>query len=176
MCSNKYKPNDPKTKLFYLKQLFIAINIILSTISTKSDALDAPTGKITFPNGKTIDVIIARGSAAQTRGLSGVKANEFPQNSGMLFIYNAWGMKTFWMPDTYFNLDIIFLDPDLKIIYIEKNMVAHPGMENTKPISYTKSTYSFHVLEVRADANLTSTLKIGDQLIWVGTQLFSKKN
>ncbi|MDA9189620.1 DUF192 domain-containing protein [bacterium] len=104
----------------------------------------------------------------QTRGLSGVKDKDFKEDQAMLFFYSQDSIRSFWMPDTYFNLDIIFLDKDFQILYISKNVKAHPGRSEPPAIAVTKKVYCRHVLEVRADSKITKDLKKGDKLkaIW----------
>lgn len=68
-----------------------------------------------------------------SKGLSGIKPSDFSVNDSMLFVNDRMGERRFWMPDTYFNLDIIFLDSDLKIVGIEKNVPMHPGMGEPPP-------------------------------------------
>ena len=43
------------------------------------------------------------------------------ENNGMLFIFNNNNEKSFWMKNTFINLDIIFIDEDLQITKISKN-------------------------------------------------------
>jgi uncharacterized membrane protein (UPF0127 family) len=46
----------------------------------------------------------------QEQGLSGIRPENFNNDQGMLFFYLEDGEKLFWMPDTYFNLDLFYLD------------------------------------------------------------------
>ncbi len=42
-----------------------------------------------------------------------------PQNKGMLFAFKNYDYLNFWMKDTFIPLDIIFLDPSMKIVDIQ---------------------------------------------------------
>ena len=53
-----------------------------------------------------IPIILAKNEQQQSKGLSSIKSENWPNELGMLFFYNKAGMRSFWMPDTYFNLDI----------------------------------------------------------------------
>ena len=114
-------------------------------------------------SGRTLQTVLLVTPEEQRVGLSGVKDNEFADNEAALFWYEEDDIKRFWMPDTYFNLDIIFLDESLRIIDIERDMPAHPGMQEPPPIRYTRSIRARHVLEVKAKSDISGVLKIGDQ-------------
>ncbi len=120
------------------------------------------------PQGKSIELRLAIERHEHIKGLSGIKSSEFKMNEGMLFINPAESLRTFWMIDTYFNLDIIFLDSKLKIVGIEKNVLAHPGENEPPPIYRTQTYQSQFVLETKAHAPFSQTLKKGDQLKFFG--------
>ena len=82
--------------------------------------------------------------------VSGLRTLEI--NQGMLFVYKEEGPRRFWMPDTYFNLDIIFLDKNLVIVAIEKNVPHHPGRKVPPPIYSTKTYRAKYVLEIKANS------------------------
>ncbi len=108
------------------------------------------------------------------KGLSGVKPAEFPNDKGMLFVNDQMGKRTFWMPDTYFNLDIIFLDTNLQIVGIEKNVPFHPGYTEPPAIYRTKVYQAMYVLETKAGAPFSKALKVGDQLKWISSTSLSE--
>ncbi|MCO4793938.1 MAG: DUF192 domain-containing protein [Bacteriovoracaceae bacterium] len=116
--------------------------------------------KLAFPSGKLIDTKLAITQEEQTIGLSGTKSSDFGASDALLFFYFETDMKGFWMPNTLFDLAIIFLDKDLKIIDWE---IAphHPGMDEPPSIYRTKQYKSRHVLEIRADSPLVKELEKG---------------
>lgn len=130
--------------------------------------------KIQNPHGVSVELDLALTRAQHTQGLSGLKSKDFSDSRGMLFVNESVGPRRFWMPDTYFNLDIIFLDPNLKIVGIEKNVPAHPG--NLRPASiYKTGTYAAQfVLETRAGAAFGKNLKKHDQLKFIGPTSLSE--
>jgi uncharacterized protein len=119
--------------------------------------------KLAMPSGKVIDTKLAITSAEQTKGLSGTQSQDFGPYEGLLFFYLQDDLKGFWMPDTYFDLAIIFLDKDFKVVGHE---IAphHPGMTEPPQIYRTKSYLCRHVLEIRADSPLVSELHKGMEL------------
>jgi uncharacterized membrane protein (UPF0127 family) len=63
---------------------------------------------------------------------------------GMLFVFPDNEPRSFWMKNTYLPLDIIYLDPNLKVGSIVKN---------AQPLSLTKRTSegpAKYVVEVRS--------------------------
>lgn len=100
------------------------------------------------------------------KGLSGVKSKDMSFNEGMLFVNESMGPRKFWMPDTYFNLDIIFLNSRMQVVGIEKNVPAHPGL-NEPPVIYRTGTYEAqYVLETKSGSPFSARLKVGDRLEW----------
>ena len=81
-------------------------------------------------------------------------------NHGMIFIFDSEDTHSFWMKDTYIALDMIFVDAQKHVIYIE---------ENTTPLSETPITPtspSQYVLEVPAGTANTNDINIGDTLVF----------
>lgn len=99
---------------------------------------------------------------AQTKGLSGMKPQDFSEDEGMLFVYDKSGPRRFWMPDTYFNLDIYFLDANYKILAAEKNVPFHPGRQEPPLIYQTKTYNAQYVLEMKSSSPISKILKVGE--------------
>lgn len=119
---------------------------------------------LAHPSGRIIKTVLLVTAKEQEVGLSGTKDHEFAENEGALFWYQDDNVKGFWMPDTYFNLDLVFLDGSLKIIDIDRNLQAHPGRAEPPAIQFSKRVRARHVLEVKANSPFATVLKIGDQL------------
>ncbi len=116
--------------------------------------------------GSEIHLRVSASEAQKLQGLSGVRKADFKINEGMLFFYKSDGVRQFWMPNTFFNLDIIFLDKNFKIVHIDHNVQAHPGLSDKTPIARTKSIYCRHVLEIRSDSPLAREVQVGNTLKW----------
>ena len=72
------------------------------------------------------------------------------------------------MPDTYFDLDIFFLDKDYVVLHIERKVKHHPGRSEPPAIARTPPIFSRHVLELKAASELSQLIKKGDKLKLVG--------
>ena len=130
--------------------------------------------KMANPDAKTVNVRLALTPHEHSKGLSGIRASKFSNDSGMLFVNDSMGERRFWMPDTYFNLDIIFLDQDLVIVGIEKDVPFHPGSIEPPVIYRTKTYQAQFVLETKAKAPFSSKLKVGDKLKWISSTSLSE--
>ncbi|WP_223826596.1 DUF192 domain-containing protein [Flagellimonas sp. S3867] len=80
------------------------------------------------------------------------------ENQGMLFIFDDVAMHSFYMKNTHFALDIIYIDENLKIASFQKN--AKPfdetGLSSGIPIKY--------VLEINAGLSDKMGLTVGDSI------------
>ena len=94
--------------------------------------------KLALPSGKMIETKLAITNKEQTIGLSGTKPEQMTKTQGLLFFYLNDGRRQFWMPNTYFDIHIIFLDKDLKIVGLEKNVPHHPGKKEPPKIYRTR--------------------------------------
>ncbi len=103
----------------------------------------------------------------QTQGLSGVADQDFKDNDAMLFFNLESSLRTFWMPDTYFDLDIFFLNEDFKIIDVDRNVKHFIGREPYENIPRAKPVVARHVLELKASSSISKSMQVGDTIIWL---------
>lgn len=150
----------------YQNPLKLIKNLVLITALLPLIALANADYKMENPAKSAVNLRLALTKHEHSKGLSGIKPSDFPNDSGMLFVNDSMGTRRFWMPDTYFNLDIIFLDSDLKIVGIERNVPFHPGYTEPPVIYRTKSYQAQFVLETKGNSPFSSKLKVGDQLKW----------
>ena len=87
-------------------------------------------------NAKELSLEIADNEQKRSYGLMNRK--DINSNSGMLFIWENRQIRNFWMKNTYFNLDIFFLNNQGEIIEIYKNAKA---FDETKIKSQNKANF-----------------------------------
>jgi len=169
------KRGKAKYKLVIGILLIIAasITIILSTNKDKqTKTVNTPSvieekfkkeGEVAFikKDGKqilTIDVEIADNDQEREIGLMG--RNELGELQGMLFIFDAEHIASFWMKNTVLPLDMIFVNKDGVIVTIHK--YTTPFSEQ----AYRATAPTMFVIEVNAGFTDKYGIKIGDRIEW----------
>lgn len=69
-------------------------------------------------NDIVIDCEVADSEFERTKGLMG--RTSLGERDGMLFVYDSPKVATFWMKDTYLDLDIIFISEYLRVMRISE--------------------------------------------------------
>lgn len=100
----------------------------------------------------------------QVKGFSGTRDADWPDDHGILFLYSEDGPRAFWMPDTYFDLDLFFIDASLKVIDVERKVPHFIGRFPDESIPRIRSVWARHVLELKSKSAVSQRLKVGDQL------------
>ncbi len=85
---------------------------------------------------------------------------EMPQNHGMLFIYPAPRLLSFWMKETYLTLDILFFDHERRLINLFTNV--RPCITLPCP-KYRSRKEALYALEIHGGTALKLELEIGDK-------------
>jgi len=114
-----------------------------------------------------IDIEIADNDYERQLGLMNRQSMEEMQ--GMLFIFPAERYQSFWMVNTLFSLDMIFINSNKEIVTIHKD---------TTPLSeqsYPSSAPALYVLEVNAGFCEKHNVKLGDKVFWIGSKLSLNK-
>ncbi len=118
--------------------------------------------------GQKIELKLALTKEEHTKGLSGLKNKDFNNSMAMLFVNSEMAPRKFWMPNTYFDLDIIFLDDKLKVVGMDKKAPHHPGLTEPPAIYKTSIYLAQFILETKAGSPFSKSIKIGDQLNFTG--------
>ena len=114
------------------------------------------TVKVNKNNPQELSIELADTAHKRSYGL--MNREDMKSNSGMLFIWKDKQIRNFWMKNTYFNLDLFFLNNHGEIIEIYKNAKA---FDETNIKSKEKVKY---VLEMNA----------GEQNFQIGNKLTCK--
>lgn len=150
---------------------FLTLLILLSLWACQSESRKTENSlQLKTPYGDLVKTTLVYTPQDMERGLSGTKADEFEEDEGMLFFYLAEDEKNFWMPDTYFDLDLIYLDKDLKITDIIRKLPHYIGRNNPELIPRARPVYARHVFEMKASSPISAKLKIGDKLEWISSE------
>jgi uncharacterized membrane protein (UPF0127 family) len=151
--SKVFLNNDNQRSLigFIIIAIFL---IFILNIPTKG-ALE----NIKFINiaGEKLGVELAISRAERAQGLSGYPL--LAEDKGMLFVFDQSGRHSFWMKDMNFAIDIIWIDENLQIAYIQKD--AKP---ESYPAQFMPDKPAKYVLEVVSGFSEKNNLKIGDKI------------
>lgn len=157
-------------KLKLIKKLSILLILCLGATACDDDARsrlqNLGQGKITLPSGKELTVYIARSPKEQIAGLSRLQPKDFFDTESMLFLSSEDKVRQFWMPETHFDLDIIFLTKDLYVLDIHRKLEHFPKKEPKRLIPLSKAVFSRHVLEVKSSSPLAREISPGMILKW----------
>jgi uncharacterized membrane protein (UPF0127 family) len=135
--------------------LIIIISILFYILNLKPQ----PTSIANINNNK-INIEKATTLLERTKGLSFRKS--FNENQAMLFVYPKEDYLSFWMVDMNFALDIIWLNKNCKVIYIEKNIQPCPSRNQCPAVTPNKPAQ--YVLEVVSGFTEKHNISIGDTL------------
>ena len=102
-------------------------------------------------------VELAKTDVEKERGLMFKKSLE--NNRGMLFIFNEEGRYNFWMKNTLITLDIIWINSEKEVVYIEHS--AEPCSETCESI--IPRVNAQFVLEINGGVAKKLNINIGDR-------------
>lgn len=144
-----------KSRLIYLGiAVVLFLGIILITASNIKQLKKVCVGEL------CIQAEVVQTDKARQKGLMFRKS--MPQDRGMLFIFEKEALLSFWMKNTRFPLDIIWIDRNKKIVDIYE--YALPCKDVCKTI--TAQVNAQFVLEVNAGFTKSHGIKIGDSLVF----------
>ena len=112
-------------------------------------------------NSSVFDALVSDTPALQEQGLSGFKNLE--KNELMLFVFEKPERTSFWMKDMLFPIDIVWLDSNKKVIFIEQNVSP-----NTYPKVFGPVVPAQYVMEFNAGTTARLGTKKGDMVLIAG--------
>jgi uncharacterized membrane protein (UPF0127 family) len=137
---------------FYLVCLFsIPTAQYLAAQITDRDVARAVIGETAI----TVEVVSSEDD--MRKGLSG--RDKLLNNHGMLFVFPDVAYHGIWMKDMRFSIDIIWLNEQSEIVYIERNLGP-----DTYPEIFRPSRQAKYVLEVNSGFVDQHFLRVGDSL------------
>ena len=150
-----------------IKNLVALIGLTLILSCTENSRFkNYEKGVIELPSGEKLTTYLALTADEQAQGLSGVKSDEFEEDEAMLFFSLEDSMKHFWMPESYFDLDIVFLNKDLYVLDIDRGVKHFEKSGPDALIPRARPVFARHVLEVRADSKFAKKIQPGMMLKW----------
>lgn len=149
-----------KVLFFYV---LLVVVIIIFALSRGTNLLQFGTGtkgataKI---ENKTYKLILTKTDAERIKGLSG--RNSLAAGEGMLFTFSQKNKYAFWMKGMKFPIDIIYIDDNKVVDFVENAPAPSSGQDaSTLPI-YKPSSPANYVLEINANEITKNKIKKGD--------------
>ena len=144
------------TKIF-----LISIFMLLLCGSLFAQEREYQVAKVIFAGGKSIQCQLADTLLKRSIGLK--YHNELPPGTGMLFVYPYPSRTSFWMPpEMKFNLDMVFLDRNRRIVHLAANATPCKDVTGTDCESYSPSRKVSYVIEIPAGEVARLGLKKGN--------------
>ena len=131
----------------------------------------SPSSKSYFiqhESNEIFQVKVLRTNEELAKGFSGILPEQVSPHQGLFFMFEKKEKKFFWMPNTYFDLTIIYLDENLKVLEIIRKAPHHIGYsENNGLIFRAPPIFARHVLEIQASSPMGEKIQVGSQFSWV---------
>ena len=138
-----------------LRILIIAVLVLI--LFYNNFGVVSKQGRACF-NNMCFNVSLAVTIAEHARGLMFVE--RLDDDRGMLFVFEKDGIYPFWMKDTLIPLDIIWIDSDGKVVFINQN--TQPCKLTCEYINPGKQAR--YVLEINANISDKIGLAVGDEI------------
>ena len=125
------------------------VGVITIPSDSKLESVDFPRGMIKVDD-VVLDVEIADTDATRTRGL--MFREQLPYNQGMLFVFDNEQVRSMWMLNMQFPLDLIWFDKAGNVVHIEKNAQPCKSALETATCTFqnAEGKKAQYVLEVTA--------------------------
>ncbi len=114
-----------------------------------------------LPSGHEFSLEVAADEPTRERGYMG-RASVGPRE-GMIFVFGEDGRHSFWMKDCKVALDMVWLDANERVVWIEPNRVPCPA--NGECPSIAPAVTARYVVEFAAGTAAAEFLKPGDTLV-----------
>lgn len=113
----------------------------------KLEQAEFPRGMVKI-DGVLLQVQIADTKPLQTRGL--MFQEKLPYDQGMLFVFEEEGVRSMWMLNMQFALDLIWVDSEGNVVHIEKDTQPCKSALETMSCTFTNGNEEMakYVLEV----------------------------
>ena len=118
--------------------------------------------------GTSFSVDIAADNASRAQGLSG--RERLVDGRGMLFLFSTEEVRTFWMNEMQFDLDMVWIDGACKIVDISKDVPAPtPDQAIGDLPTYGPVSPIMYVLEINAGVSDAMGFSPGDTVSFAGS-------
>lgn len=137
--------------------VLLALYLVIPLLTTPQPTLPLATVTIDALSGPVqVSAEVADDPAERSRGLA--FRDSLAEGAGMLFVWPDEGIRSFWMRDTRFPLDVLFIGADLTVVHIVEG--APPCTADPCPL-YGSGAPAQYALEVNADFVQRHGIQVG---------------
>ncbi len=153
-------------------------NFIFLVVLLISPILFSTEKKINFEkqtlklSGQILTIEIADDDSKRQQGL--MFREKLPEGTGMLFIFEDEAPRSFWMKNTFIDLDIGFFDENEKLIDMQ-TMTAAKSVMDERPPPYPSNGPAKYALELPKGWFQKHKTKLGEHFVVEESKLKSKK-
>ncbi len=143
-----------KYTVLFLFGIILCLGIYLYIRTLSSATVSSGQGEVVFGTQRFVVEIVSTPDALE-KGLSGHRP--LTQREGMLFAFPKPDRYGFWMKEMTFPIDIIWLDENKKVVYIEKSVLP-----STYPTVFYPPVDARFVLEILDGQSEIAGIRVGD--------------
>ncbi|NHN58965.1 MULTISPECIES: DUF192 domain-containing protein [Halorussus] len=138
-----------------------------TTLPATTDVERNVTATFVVPDGDNVTVTLRVADESEERQRGLMYRQSLADRSGMVFVYDERDPRTFWMKNTYVDLDIIFVAPNGTVLNVE-HAQAQPNAPDSEVDRYSSDGQAKYVVELpRGFANETG-VGPGTELVFEG--------
>ncbi|MEP6768560.1 MAG: DUF192 domain-containing protein [Acidobacteriota bacterium] len=133
-----------------------------SADGARSSPASAPVAagpRVEMPSGATYRLELAKTPEEQAQGL--MYRESLPEKTAMLFLFSDSGVHKFWMKNTMIPLDMIWLDSDGKVLFVN---AGTPPCKADPCANYGPDAAAASVLEIAGGMAAREKVTVGARL------------
>lgn len=109
---------------------------------------------------KNYEIFLTEDEEDMKKGLAVFE--DIKDSQGMLFEFSTEDFHSFWMKDMKFDIDMIFLDKEMKVVHIFENVRKDTYKNETDYKIFIPKLKSKYVVEIKSGEIKKNKIKIGD--------------
>jgi uncharacterized membrane protein (UPF0127 family) len=109
---------------------------------------------------KNYEIFLTENEEDMKKGLSAFE--DIKDSQGMLFEFEIEDFHSFWMKDMKFDIDMIFLDKEMKVVHIFENVRKDTYKNQNDYKIFIPKLKSKYVIEIKSGEVKKNKLKLGD--------------
>ncbi len=146
-----------------MRQIVLLCFVLLAGCDKPTTEADFYTSDITLPGGQIIKTEFVYDTVGALRGMQ-FRSSIAPDH-GMLYAHKTPGNYGYWMYQTLIPLDMIWMDPDHRVVEIVENVPPCKTPASQCP-HYGGNKTAQYVLQLGGGMAKKYGLKVGDAITW----------